>query len=459
MALFKILKGQSSDLNNQAKKEGYCWYTCDDSKFYIDYKDENNEIQRKPLNAQDAATLCGMSLEEIRAEINKQYLELTQEIMRRHIVILSEDDPLDALEVGDDWDEITVPSTIYGVEWDGSSTTVWTRTDAAATFSNPSPAVANGTGSSPFDNLYPWNGMVRVTDAEAGELVAIPKFYYKFSVPASGSGLKLQIADKPVSGFYVSPAHSDRGDGYGEREVVYVGRYHCGSDYKSATNVAQVCSITRSTARTNISALGDSIWQWDFALWRTIQMLYLVEFADWNSQAVIGYGCSESGSKANNGRTDVMQYHTGTTAASRTTYGYTQYRNIEGLWDSAYDWLDGVYNSNNGINVIMNPNDYSDTENGVNIGYPAYVGGYQSAMTISPINGFNWAIYPSEIDGSKSTHITDYWCFDLSNPCWYVGSSYYKNLVYGLFYVDCGRASLADDGICSRLQKLPCDAN
>ena len=62
-------------------------------------------------------------------------------------------------------------------------------------------------------------------------------------------------------------------------------------------------------------------------------MLFLVEFADWNGER-IGRGCSASNSKENNGRTDAMQYHTGTTAANRDTYGFTQYRNIEGWWDN-----------------------------------------------------------------------------------------------------------------------------
>ena len=73
-----------------------------------------------------------------------------------------------------------------------------------------------------------------------------------------------------------------------------------------------------------------------------VNMLFLVEFADWNGER-IGRGCSTSNSKMNNGQTDAMGYHTGTTAASRDSYGFTQYRNIEGWWDNVYDWMDGCY--------------------------------------------------------------------------------------------------------------------
>lgn len=68
MALFKISKGSKSNLPSTLT-EGYCWYTFEDSKFYIDHKDENGVLVRKALNAQDAATLCGKSLEELKTEI------------------------------------------------------------------------------------------------------------------------------------------------------------------------------------------------------------------------------------------------------------------------------------------------------------------------------------------------------------------------------------------------------
>lgn len=44
---------------------------------------------------------------------------------------------------------------IYGASWDGTSTTAWTRTDEAAFFVDPTPALNNGSGSSPFDKLQP----------------------------------------------------------------------------------------------------------------------------------------------------------------------------------------------------------------------------------------------------------------------------------------------------------------
>ena len=72
MALFKISKGLKANLPEE-KTAGYCWYTVDDSLFYIDYVDENNEIQRKALNAKDAEKLSGAALKDI---LNNSQVEI-----------------------------------------------------------------------------------------------------------------------------------------------------------------------------------------------------------------------------------------------------------------------------------------------------------------------------------------------------------------------------------------------
>lgn len=342
---------------------------------------------------------------------------------------------------------------VYGASWDGSSTSKWTRTDAAASFTDPVPYTAGKTAaqcSSPFDNIQPWAGMVK-SERTGGTMVAIPKFWYKLT--QNGKGLHIQIANKATSGFSVSPAHMNRGDGKGERDVVYVGRYHCASDYKSKTGQRPKASITRSTARSGIHGLGSNIWQMDFAMRFTLWLLYIVEFADWNSQKCIGYGCGNNSSTQNMGYTDSMPYHTGTTQSSRTNYGLgTQYRNIEGLWDNVYDWMDGCYYNGNGMNIIKNPSQFSDSANGVSVGTPS--SGWPSAFTVKTNGGFPLFI-PTATGGNADTYSCDGWHFNASGPCLYVGGYCYQNTVLGLFYVYYTTASGSDDGIGARLQELP----
>lgn len=64
MALFKVSKGLNTNLP-ETLTEGYCWYTYNDSKFYIDFKDENGILSRKALNAQEAEKLTGYDIATI----------------------------------------------------------------------------------------------------------------------------------------------------------------------------------------------------------------------------------------------------------------------------------------------------------------------------------------------------------------------------------------------------------
>lgn len=344
---------------------------------------------------------------------------------------------------------------IYGAEWDGSATTKWSRTDGAALFADPVPYVSGAASyGSPFDSIMPWAGMQRVTDSQAGELVSIPKFYFKWT--KNGNALKLQLADGPVEGFYVSPAHMDRGDGKGERDVVYVGRYHCAGGYTSKTKASPQVNMTRSTARTQIHNLGSAIWQSDYAMRVTIWMLYLVEFADWNSQARIGYGGGVSTVNANTGASDSMPYHTGTMQSNRAAYGVgVQYRNIEGLWDNVLDWMDGCYYNSNGINAIMNPNLFYDTAGGTLIGKPSNE--YPSAISVAAERGLEWAVYPTEAKGSTVAYISDCWDYYASYPCLLCGGAYnsMRPQDNGLFCVYCRNMNEAGTNIGCRLMKLP----
>ena len=343
---------------------------------------------------------------------------------------------------------------IYGVQWDGTASTTWSRTDAAETFMNPTPAVNNGNGSSPFDTIMPWAGMVVEDDATAGKLVKIPKYWFKWT--RSGNGMKLQISNGPEAGFHVSPAHADRGDGKGERDYVYVGRYHCNTSYKSQAGSQPAANMTRAAARSSIHNLGSTYWQYDYAMYWTIMMLYLVEYANWNSQATIGYGCSPSNAKFNMGATDNMVYHTGTSAASRTTYGSVQYRHIEGLWDNVYDWCDGIRFSGSTVYCIANPASFSDTSGGTNVGTRATSSGYISGWTNPTADGFEYALYPNAVSGSETTYVCDYCYYYASGVVLFVGGYYGQDQDYGAFgLVGDYAASDAGASIGCRLQKLP----
>lgn len=347
---------------------------------------------------------------------------------------------------------------IYGAEWAGTSDPSWTRTDDAVGFADPNPYYAgmSTSPSSPFDNIMPWSGMRRVTDANAGELVEIPKFYYKWT--RDGVKMKLQISMSQFDGSHVSPAHADRGDGVGERNYVYVGRYKCATDYKSKSGVGTKNDITIATARSGIHNLGSNIWQNDFAMWWTINMLYLVEYANWDSQACIGYGCNGGTYATNTGTSDTMPYHTGTMRSSRNTYGVgIQYRYIEDLWANLMEWCDGIYYSGTSVYCIKNPTNFSNSGGGTLVGSRLTQSGYIKSWNIPFASGFEYALYPNDVDGALdgSTYITDYITYASDGVVLYVGG-FRSSRYAGTFALNGDAGSSAYyQGIGCRLMVLP----
>ena len=343
-------------------------------------------------------------------------------------------------------------ANIYGVSWDGSSTTKWTRTDNAGLFTDPVPAVGNGAGSSPFDNRLPWSGMTKTTDGN-NVLVAIPKYWIK----VSHFPFKVQIADSPVEGYQVSPAHRDRGDGKGERDVVYIGRYECDGSYMSRSGQAPKVSTPLATFRSGIHALGAAYWQADFALHLTWWFLYIVEYADWNGQTAIGQGNVSSSAAINTGATDSMTYHTGRAAG---TDGQTavQYRNIENPWGNVLEWRDGIIFSDANISTYNNPANFSDTYNGsratVRSNKRATTGGWIKAWGYDT-NDPSF-IYPSEVGGSETTFVPDYCYYSAGVLALYVGGYCGSGTGAGPFCLSGYIAPSYTHGFLgSRLQKLP----
>lgn len=364
--------------------------------------------------------------------------------------------------------ECDIPTAdVYGVRFDADSSRMLsitgTRTDDASNFSNPTPAVNNGNGSSPFDNISPWKDIKLVDDANAGKLVEIPKFYYKLEqVDTYGLSIKIIDGDSSayatVNNYYVSPAHSDRGDGVGERDKVYIGAYHCAtSTYKSTSGVLPITDMYRNTARTNIHNLGSNIWQSDFMMRFTIWLLYLVEFANRDAQTCIGKNGGNTTSVENNGLCDSMTYHTGTSASSRTENGHTRYRYIEDLFGNVLEYLDGCrYAGSNytSLYIIPNPSQFSDTNNGLSIGTVATSSGSTYPKYYKVVNSNYMPLFiPGELGGNTDG---DTWRY--GKPCIFGGGSFGDYQEWGLMMINAIEANnytLYTGKLGARLMKLP----
>lgn len=314
---------------------------------------------------------------------------------------------------------------IFGVVWaySNSSTALArvTKTNDPNNYVNidittsPSPAVGTGSGSSPFDDYMPWKGMdeYNIVDnavgAKRGEsgfsrssndvMVYIPEFYYKVVNDSSSSKRYFYIADKATTGFEKHP-------GSGR----YVGRYNTYSGIYgsfSTTGSSPSVNMTRDRARSEARSKGNKWALYDYASWCAVGLLYIVEYADWNSQHKIGNGWVAMSSAVSVGGTDSMAYHTGS-ATSPDASTAVQYRHIENPWGNVNEWIDGINFNDGTVYVCTDISKYADntSTNYTNIGTKAQSNGYISATGYSSISP--WSFYPTATSGSETTYITDY---------------------------------------------------
>ena len=258
-------------------------------------------------------------------------------------------------------------------------------------------------------------------------LVKIPEFYYK--VEKSGTIFRYYVADGPVDEFHLHP-----GSG------CYVARYEAiGSNNSSlgsflgsySSTLAPSTRQTRYTYRTRARNMASGFQLYDFAAWCAVGLLYLVEFADWDSQKKMGQGIVNDTAAHKTGETDAMVYHTG--RANSGDNAAVQYRGIENPWGNVWEWIDGINSSNDRPYICINPEQYADdttanyTLSGVTLPASGYIKGLGFSST------FPWAFLPDANGGSNTTYIPD---GVLSSSSWRVlriGGDYVGGSEAGLF--------------------------
>lgn len=283
------------------------------------------------------------------------------------------------------WPEpVTIPSDTFGARYTVNGITQMERLGRAVGLT----AVA-GVGSTPghsdFDLIPPWrdirlvniqNGVVTAQlgdpnfarDGSNGDvMVEIPKFYYKMirrseTTQITSSYIDFWISNGPEDGFKLSPMH-DRPSGV--LDVAYVSAYTLNSAYTSITGAAPL-EAARAATRTAIKAKASGYYPLDAQTWFCIQMLYLVEFANTNSQAMIGKGLSTMTGISPSGGADSIAWHTGR-AAGDDGYTAVKYRHMENLWGNVTTGqiLDGINLYTNRANTLyvgycLNPDSYAN---------------------------------------------------------------------------------------------------
>ena len=376
--------------------------------------------------------------------------------------------------------KVTVESltSVFGVSWDSSNpSTALTRLTKANDpnklvtvdiTTEPVPAVGTGSGSSPFDSYMPWMGMEEYniintsgkvlnkkgesgftrTNINMPVMVKIPEFYYK--IEKSGSIFRYYVADGPVDGLSLHPGSGDN----------YLGRYEAGEASSgtmglilaSYSGTTPSVSKTRSTFRDYARNMASGFQLRDIAAWCAYDLLYLVEYADFNSQEKIGPGIVNDTAAHKTGETDAMVYHTG--RANSGDNAAVQYRGIENPWGNVSEFIDGINILTQVSYICTEPESYADdtTDNYKSSGFTTPDSGFIKELGFS--SGFPWALLPDTTGGgSSTTYIPDFVYSSLGEKVLNVGGHITSEQEAGLFFFHAGATSLGkSDKIGARLQ-------
>jgi hypothetical protein len=282
-----------------------------------------------------------------------------------------------------------------------------------------------------------------LTGSDGNVMVEIPKFWYRHTL--TGDENKWEIADGPVDGFTVHPAFVKAGVEVSHR---YIGAYDAcylddtDSTYKSGLNldaltvdtandklssvsgVYPIVGVTRATCRSLAANNGTGWHQLDFALWSAIQMLYLVEYADFNTQANLGDGNTNGGyfssssdqddsphaiagasNSLGNASTDGSQ----PSAGAKPGTAYMSYRGIENWFGNCWTWADGINVNVSSAGNVHVTNDYRDFADGTTTGYTLLSSSFPTASGFirDILNTGAYFLSSSNSGGSSTTFLTD----------------------------------------------------
>lgn len=341
--------------------------------------------------------------------------------------------------------EIVRPVTIFGVVWDYSLSSpqlarLTPQTDplgvvTTVPLQEPTACVGNdGNGQSDFDNYMPWAGMQRFNyangqvvdfiDYNNGEtFVYIPEYWSKIVNDTANSKMYIYISDSELNGF---TKHQGSGR--------YMSRYECNDNFLSASGSMPKARTPLATFRTGITAIDSHHFQYDIHTYSAIELLYIIEWAHFNSQNMIGAGIVK-GSAQTLGQTDTLTYHTGRVSGPNNTNA-VQYRWIENPWGCVNDWIDGILIQDGKIYICNDETLYADS----------ITNSYYDTGIVTPTSGSGWLktgsgynnqyIFPKTVNGSDSTYLCDNSYYNAGLRGLLVGGYYDSGFSAGLFYWD-----------------------
>ncbi len=303
-------------------------------------------------------------------------------------------------------------------------------------------------GRNDFDNIYPWSEIITVNyDTKENKIVAkygedgfkfngsngqvmtvIPEFWWKREQKEEDGDTYeyIYITDKATVGY----EHS---------KEFMIGRYTISGSSTAISSKSGVKPLNTAIAnfRTYAKNLGEGFGIMDYHYF-LIQLLYLVEYADYDSQKVLGKGNVSSGSTIVSGGCNLLGMKSG--SITNDSKHSMIYRGIEDIYGNIWQLVDGININNYQTYICTNPSEYvSDTFEGCYkpLSYiNGSTNGYISKLGYDPDNPL--FAFPTEANGSSSTYIPDFNYESSGKKVAFFGGRYSSTTSAGLYnwYID-----------------------
>jgi len=254
---------------------------------------------------------------------------------------------------------------IYGVSGMYSESTSLTRTDASVGKSatvDPSTGLVN----SDFDALFPWNE-AEVKTVNGNKFLQMPDMYFRIGKDSSN-----RITDIAVSKM---AGADDSTHTWHKVDSFYYGCYGgsvSNNKLASVSGVARQHTKTRAEFRTYATNNGSGYFQLDLYHKMVMTFLWLIEFANKDSQSIMrGRDSSWGGTAAavNTGGTDSLTKPSG----YNTTTKQMRWHYIEDFIGNYWEFVDGMVWSSTQLYVSSNPANYGDTTTGHSAFGPSFL--------------------------------------------------------------------------------------
>lgn len=192
---------------------------------------------------------------------------------------------------------------------------------------------------------YTTGGTANYTGSHGQVMVEIPKFWWKTDEPSTGQ-YQWRIAVDEFDGYNVHPAFITNGV---TKDYIYMSAFEAGLDGTKLTSVSGVqpdVDKTIDTFRTYSQNRGTGWQQQTYWGTHSLQLLYLIEYADFNSQTTIGRGVADydlyaAGTPLNTG--DTISLGNASGAASGTDgFSSISYRGVENIYGNVPSFIDGL---------------------------------------------------------------------------------------------------------------------